>query len=135
MGCRSQEPEATSQKGERRHRFSSGYWLLATGFSPSLLRKMNPQHSVVVLRDDLLVEDVLWKLDFAAEGAVVDFHDVHAHAARGAVIALDLVATRDSTGALERHLAVVHDDVDLLLVDARQVHAHVVGLFGLVQVD
>src|SRR5687767_12423566 len=72
--------------------------------SSSLLRKMNPQHSVVVLRDDLLVEDVLGELDLAAEGAVVDFHDVHAHAARGAVIALDLVATRDGAGALERHL-------------------------------
>ena len=51
---------------------------------------MNPQHSVVVLRYDLLVEDVLRELDLAAEGAVVDFHDVHAHAARRRVVAFDL---------------------------------------------
>ena len=32
-------------------------------------------------RDDFVVFDVVGQLDFAGEGAVVDFHEVHAYAA------------------------------------------------------
>src|SRR6266496_5681381 len=64
-------------------------------FEDLFLGQLDPEQPINVLGADAFLDDVLWKLHFAGEGAAIDLHQVHAHVP---VLRLGRCAWRTGTG-------------------------------------
>src|SRR4051812_41287100 len=126
---RSQKPGARSQNCS-----STGSWLQAPGFFLSLLRQLHPQQPVPMRREDLFVDDIVGELDFAAETAVVDFHQVHFYALALQIGFFGFGIGRHRPSAADLEPLVGHGELDLFFIHAGQVHADQVGALGFIKV-